>query len=158
MAKLLAAAKGKLQRNRHYVMPMSQSDIDHGIPDSEEHCAVGNASRSSGCGDPRVKTPFISFNRGEYRYRAVMDSVAVGKDWLFDDKQLQKIHGPLRPGNIVIEVIDVRLRTKLGTRASRGLPPKGPHRPRVRSKDNVCSPVKRRYHELQKYLHPAEAN
>jgi hypothetical protein len=156
MAQQLAAAKGKLQLNHYYAVPMTQNDIVSGIPESVAHCAIAHAFRSAGCGDPLVKTPIVSFNRGPYRYRACMDSVAIRRDWVFDDKHLRKILGPLQPMTIVVEVIDARPRVKLGTRASRGLPPKGPHPPRSRSKDNVCRPVTRRYHELQKFIRHGE--
>jgi hypothetical protein len=150
MAHLLAEAKGKLQINHYYGVPVSDADIASGIPESVSHCAFGNGLRSADCGDPIVKTPYVSFNRGPWRYRAVLDSVAIRRDWAFDDASVQLVLGPLQPMMVVIEVIEARLRTKLGTRASRGLPPKGPHRP-ARTPP-VCRPVKRRYHELKKFM------
>lgn len=156
MAQLLAAAKGKLQLNHYYGVPVSEVDIKNGIPDSVAHCAYANGIRSSGGGDPVVKTPIVSFNLGSFRYRCRMDSLAIRRDWVFDDKQLQTTFGPLQPMTLVVEVIEARSRTKLGTRASRGLPPKGPHPPRAARKPAACRPVARRYHQLQKFMRQSE--
>jgi hypothetical protein len=140
MAMMLKEVKNKLRVLHHYGFDVSTGDIQAGIPDSTSHCALANGLRSAGCGDPSVCSPRVSFSKGPWRYRGVMDSAALWSDWTFD------AHGTLEPKRIVIQVIAARPRRTLGSRASRGLPPKGPHKPKGA---RVCSPTYRRYHELK---------
>lgn len=141
---------GKLLR-----VPITRRHVIQGIPESPTECmfALGmrDAFRAFGFAFPGhrdgVGFPLVKFTLGNEdegpreRYTCVLLGESLVGERVFDEGKI------LAPFVCWMRVIHRRLTYKLGSRISRGLPPKAFSRKRDRERES-CTAV-RRYHQLK---------
>jgi hypothetical protein len=156
--KTTAAPKSHGYRfKQHQILdvPVTAQHMAAAVPGSPTHCMIALGLRDKfqahgldfpGRGDG-VGVPSVKFTlgpegaRANERYTCMVLGEGIVAEKQFDER------GPLQPFTCRLQVIARRRVRKLGTRASRGLPPKTVHQKRDRERV-TCTAV-RRYHQIK---------
>lgn len=103
--------------------------------------SISYKGRDDGIGFPEVKFALTGKNGQEWRYQAILNGEAAKAEALFDKEKRRLAPFPFR-----LRIIQARRVLRLGSRVSRGLPPKAKSRRAKRSGSRVA--CIRRYHQI----------
>ncbi len=136
------ANRREFTAGERFILPVTDRVLALSTPNSSRACNVVKALQTSVPGVYSVALGAFrgAFNIGMLRYHFVIDSKAMKLNALFDQRG-RKAVGPYR---VRIEIIRVGIVRQLGTRASRGLPPKELHS----SRPHEQGECRRRYHQV----------